>query len=142
VQWWHRSWTSSKPCIQAQTSASHTASHNNRYHTASIGGTNVASTRTCNTIMYPMPMDCLYMQPRLHPVCVRRRRKNQGKSALYTEEMRYLRRFVHLMQPEFKHASLPLPTELTATPYSGCQSLRGSSWCRSTRPISRLICGN
>jgi hypothetical protein len=41
-----------------------------------------------------MPMDCLYMQPRLHPV--RRRRKNQGKSALYTEEMRYLRRFVQL----------------------------------------------
>jgi hypothetical protein len=55
------------------------------------------------------------MQPRLHPVCVRRRRKNQGKSALYTEEMRYLRRFVQLMQPKFKHASLPLPTELSNT---------------------------
>jgi hypothetical protein len=73
-------------------------------------------------------MDCLYMQPRLHPVCVRRRRENQGKSALYTEEMRYLRRFVQLLQPEFKYASLPLPTELTATPYSGCQSLRDSPW--------------
>jgi hypothetical protein len=34
------------------------------------------------------------MQPRLHLVCVRRRRKKQSKSALYTEEMRYLRRFV------------------------------------------------
>ena len=90
-------------------------------------------------------MDCLYMQSRLHPVCVRRRRKNQGKSALYTEEMRYLRRFVQLMQPEFKHAGLPLPTELTATPYSGCQSLRGSPWCRSTPKIAadlrQLIAG-
>ena len=81
-------------------------------------------------------MDCLYMQSRLHPVCVRRRCKNQDKSALYTEEMRYLRRFVQLMQPEFKHTDLPLPTELTATPYSGCQSLRGSPWCRSTPKIA------
>jgi hypothetical protein len=41
-----------------------------------------------------MTKDCLYMQPRLHPVCVPQAGKKQGKSALYTEEMRYLRRFV------------------------------------------------
>jgi hypothetical protein len=56
---------SSTPCIQAQTIASHTASQqpttNNRYHTASIGGANVASTRTCNAIMYPMSMACLFV---------------------------------------------------------------------------------
>jgi hypothetical protein len=75
------------------------------------------------------------MQPRLHPVCAPQAQKSQGNSALY-EEMRYLRRFVQLMQPEFKHAGLPLPTELTATPYSGCQSLRRSPWRRSTPKIA------
>jgi hypothetical protein len=41
------------------------------------------------------------------PVCVRRRRENQGEFALYTEEVRYLRRFVPLMQPQCKHSGPP-----------------------------------
>jgi hypothetical protein len=52
------------------------------------------------------------MQPRLHAVCATGE-KNRANPP-YTEEMRYLRRFVQLMQPEFKHSGLPLPTELTA----------------------------
>jgi hypothetical protein len=55
---------------------------------------------------------------RLHPVCVRRwlakKKTGQNRPKQYTEEMRYLRRFDQLMQPEFKHAGPPLPTKLTA----------------------------
>jgi hypothetical protein len=50
--------------------------------------------------MYPIHNDCLYMQP-----C--RTRKKRGKSALYTEEMRYLRRFVQLMHAAGYQACRP-----------------------------------
>jgi hypothetical protein len=61
---------------------------------ARIGGTNVASTLIGGTITSLVPIDCLYVQRLLLSVCLRRRRKNLCKSALYTEEMRYLDRFV------------------------------------------------
>jgi hypothetical protein len=42
------------------------------------------------------------------------KKTGQKRPIQYTEEMRYLRRFDQLMQPEFKHAGPPLPTKLTA----------------------------
>jgi hypothetical protein len=58
--------------------------------------------------------------------------------------MRYLRRFVHLMQPDIKHEGLSLPTELTATPYRGwlAVSRYGALLGADPRPGSRLTCGN
>jgi hypothetical protein len=52
-------------------------------------------------------IDCLYVQRRLLSVWLRRRRKKLLKSALYTEEMRYLDRAFRSMNAEVMRAHTP-----------------------------------
>jgi hypothetical protein len=87
---------SSKPRIKAQTIASHTASQQQAPYCPHWRYECRQHVEKGVTIMSLMSIDCLYVQRRLLSVWLRRRRKKLCKSALYTytEEMRYLDRFV------------------------------------------------
>jgi hypothetical protein len=70
---------------------------------------------------------------------VRRRRKNQGKSALYTDEMRYLRRFVQLANAARIQACRPpiaYRTHSNALQRLSVATGLSFYWCRSTPRIA------
>ena len=126
---------SSKPCIQAQTIASHTASQQQVPHCLYRG----YECRQHANMQYNNV-------PHAHGLFVHATAASSGVCAPQAKKSGQIRpiyrgnalsaSFRSVSEPEFKHAGLPLPTELTATPYSGCQSLRGSPWCRSTPKIA------